>query len=116
VSNILYNSAYDLKKALEQSKEYIQLKKLYDDVQHDESAKNIFHNFRSTQLNLHEKQVTGIEITEEEIIHAEKCVQLVQQNGKIAALLKAEESMNMLLQRITSIILEPLDELYKKSE
>ena len=59
--------------------EYSRLRGLYDQVNADESAKRMFDNFRNVQLQLQQKQMSGEEITQEEVEQAQKTVALVQQ-------------------------------------
>ncbi len=67
-----YDAAYDLEKAIRESEEYTRLKGLYDEVNADESAKRMFENFRDVQLKLQQKQMSGEEITQEEVEQAQK--------------------------------------------
>ena len=54
------------------SDEYSRLRGLYDQVNADESAKRMFDNFRNVQLQLQQKQMSGEEITQEEVEQAQK--------------------------------------------
>ncbi|MBE3570279.1 MAG: YlbF family regulator [Bacillales bacterium] len=108
----LYDNARVLEKALRQSEEYVKLKKLFYAVNNDESARNLFANFRDIQLRLQEKQMMGQKISEEEVVQAQKAAALVQQNGKIAQLMDAEQRMSMVINELNNIIMKPLDELY----
>ncbi|WP_243385853.1 YlbF family regulator [Bacillus kexueae] len=108
----LYDVAYKLEEALRESEEYKTLKKLYDEVENDESAKRMFENFRDIQLKLQQKQMNGEEITQEEVEQAQKSVQLVQQHEKIAKLMESEQRMSMAIQDLNKIIMKPLEELY----
>lgn len=72
----LYDVAYDLEKALRHSEEYSALRNLYDEVNGDESSKRMFENFRDIQVNLQQKQMTGQEITQEEVEQAQKRLHL----------------------------------------
>lgn len=108
----LYDVAYQLEQALRESDEFKALKKLYDEVEADESARRMFENFRDIQLRLQQKQMNGEEITEEEIVQAQKSVQLVQQHEKIAKLMETEQRMSMAIQDLNKIIMKPLEELY----
>ncbi|MDQ0162976.1 YlbF family regulator [Bacillus alveayuensis] len=108
----LFDVAYDLEKALRNSDDFKNLKKLYDDVEADESAKRMFENFRQIQLRLQQKQMNGEEITQEEVEQAQKSVQLVQQHEKIAKLMEAEQRMSMVINDLNKIIMKPLEELY----
>lgn len=108
----LYENARGLEKALRQSDEYMNLKKLFYAVNNDESARNLFENFRNIQMRLQEKQMMGQNISEEEVIQAQKAAALVQQNGKIAQLMDAEQRMSTVISELNKIIMKPLDELY----
>jgi len=108
----LYESARGLEKALRQSDEYVTLKKLFHEVNSDESAKNIFENFRDIQMRLQEKQMMGYDISNEEVVQAQKAAALAQQNVKIAQLMDAEQRMSMMINELNKIIMKPLDELY----
>lgn len=111
-----YDSAYDLEKAIRNSTEYTELKQLYDEVNSDPSAKTMFENFRNIQLQLQEKQMTGQEITQEEVEQAQKTVALVQQNESISKLMEAEQRMSMVIAELNQIIMKPLEELYGNPE
>ncbi|WP_210364680.1 YlbF family regulator [Bacillus sp. REN3] len=108
----LYDSAYDLEKAIRNSSEYSNLKKMYDEVNNDESARRMFENFRNIQMQLQEKQMMGQEITQEEVEQAQKTVALVQQHEMVSKLMEAEQRMSMVIAEMNQIIMKPLEELY----
>ncbi|MFS0782990.1 YlbF family regulator [Bacillus sp. 1P06AnD] len=108
----IYDLAYDLEKGIRGSNEYVELKKYLDAVNQDESAKKMFDNFRMLQLQLQQKQMAGQEITQEEVDHAQKTLQLVQQHETIAKLMDAEQRMSMLIGEMNKIIMKPLEDLY----
>lgn len=108
----LHDSAYELERTIRNSDEYKTLKKLFDEVNADESTKRMFENFRNIQFQLQQKQMMGQEITQEEVAQAQKVVALVQQNGKISKLMEAEQRMSMIVAELNQIFLKPLEELY----
>lgn len=108
----LHDAAYELEKAIRSSNEYVNLKRIYDEVNSDPSAKQMFHNFRNLQLELQQKQMMGQEISQEEVEQAQKTVALVQQHEKIAQLMEAEQRMSMIIGELNQIIMKPLEELY----
>jgi cell fate (sporulation/competence/biofilm development) regulator YlbF (YheA/YmcA/DUF963 family) len=112
MSNNLYDVAYNLEKALRESDDFKELKRLYEEVNADESASKMFESFRNIQLNLQQKQMSGEEITQEEIEQAQKSVQLVQQHEKIAQLMAAEQRLSMIVTELNKIIMKPLEEMY----
>ena len=111
MSNI-YDAAYQMEQAIRTSNEYMELKRLYDVVNADPSAKGMFENFRNLQMQLQQKQMMGQEITPEEIQQAQKTVQLVQQHPTIAKLMDAEQRMSVVIADLNKIIMKPLEELY----
>jgi cell fate (sporulation/competence/biofilm development) regulator YlbF (YheA/YmcA/DUF963 family) len=112
MSNNLYDVAYNLEKALRESDDFKELKRLYEEVNADESASKMFESFRNIQLSLQQKQMSGEEITQEEIEQAQKSVQLVQQHEKISQLMAAEQRLSMVVTELNKIIMKPLEEMY----
>lgn len=108
----LYDSAYELEKAVKQSEEYNLLKQAYDEVNADASTKEMFEKFRNIQMQLQQKQMMGQDISQEEVEEAQQTVALVQQNEKISKLMEAEQRMGMIIAEMNKIIMKPLEELY----
>ncbi|WP_188456587.1 YlbF family regulator [Virgibacillus oceani] len=108
----IYDSAYDLEKAIRESDEFKSLKEAYDAVMSDDSASQMFDNFRNTQMELQEKQMQGQEITEEEVEKARQVVELVQQHKDISKLMEQEQRLNLVINDVSRIITKPLEELY----
>ncbi|MDL4842739.1 YlbF family regulator [Aquibacillus rhizosphaerae] len=112
----IYDSAYDLEKAIRSSEEFQDLKQAYDKVMSDESASKMFEDFRNTQIELQQKQMQGQEITEEEVEKAKNVVELVQQHEDISKLMEQEQRLNVLINDVSQIITKPLEELYGTPE
>lgn len=110
----LYDAAYELEKGIRQSDEYKQLTQVYNEVNADVTAKQMFDNFRQVQINLQQKQMMGQEISPEEVQQAQKTAALVQQNSKISRLMEAEQRMSMVIAELNQVIMKPLEELYGK--
>jgi len=108
----VYDLAYDLEKGLRNSDEYKELQKQIEAVNQDEIAKKMFENFREVQLKLQQKQMMGQELTPEELEHAQKLSQVVQQNQTIQQLLAAEQRMSTLFAELNQIIMKPLEDIY----
>ncbi|SIS47330.1 YlbF family regulator [Salimicrobium flavidum] len=115
MSNI-YDYAYDLEKALRNSEEFTALKDAYDKVMSDESSKQMFEDFRQTQMTLQQKQMQGEEISEEEVEKAQSVVQLVQQHPDISKLMEEEQRLNTVINDVSQIITKPLEDLYGTPE
>lgn len=111
MSNI-YDHAYNLEKAIRESSEFQRLKTAYEAVMNDPESRQMFESFRDTQLSLQEKQMQGLEISEEEVERARNVVELVQGNETIAKLMEEEQQLNVIIGDISSIITKPLEEVY----
>ncbi|CAG9622564.1 YlbF family regulator [Sutcliffiella rhizosphaerae] len=116
MANNVYDIAYHLEAAVKESGEFKNLQGLYKEVFAEESTKRMFENFRNIQLELQQKQMNGIEISQEEVERAQQTVALVQQNESIAKLMEAEQRMSMMVSELNKIIMKPLEELYSNVE
>ena len=108
----IQDSANELGNAIQNSEEYQILKKLYNEVNVDPQAKDLFGKFRTMQVEMQQKQMMGQEIGQEEIAQAQIIVADVQKNEKIAKLMEAEEKMNNIIMQVNQIVLKPIEELY----
>src|SRR5699024_8559304 len=108
----MYDTAYELQTAIQESEDFQALKEAFEKVMGDESSKQMFDNFRDTQLALQEKQMQGQDITEEEVEKARKVVELVQQNPDLSALMEKEQRLNTAINDLSQIITKPLEDLY----
>lgn len=112
----MYDSAYELEKAIRESDEFHKLKEAYDVVMNDPSAKQMFENFRDTQMELQQKQMDGEDISEEEVEKARNVVEHVQQHEDISKLMEEEQQLNQVINEISQIITKPLEELYGSTD
>ncbi len=110
----LYDAAYALETAIRQSDEYLQLKNIYNEVNADPAAKQMFDQFRQIQMNLQQKQMMGQNISEADVQQAQTTAAQVQQNEKISRLMQAEQRMSMVIGELNQVIMKPLEELYGK--
>jgi len=108
----LNNSANALETAIRESNEFLTLQKAYADVNSDAQAKQMFDQFRTIQMNLQQKQMTGQNITDQEVQQAQETAVNVQQNEKIFRLMQAEQQMSQIIGEINQILMKPINELY----
>lgn len=111
MSNI-YDKAQELKKVFAQSEEFLTLQSLHNQIESDEIARKMLENFRNLQLDLQQKQMQGIQITEEEAQKAQQQFELVQQHELISKLMEAEQRLSVIIGDINKIITEPLEAIY----
>ncbi|QHE51325.1 YlbF family regulator [Pontibacillus sp. HMF3514] len=112
----IYDQANELERAIRESEEFQGLKQAYEAVMADENAKQMFDNFRNTQIELQQKQMQGQEISEEEVEEARKVVETVQQHPQISKLMEEEQRLNTVINDVSKIITKPLEELYGADE
>lgn len=111
MSNI-YDTANQLERDLRELQEFKTVKESFEAIYADETAKALFDEFRTVNIELQQKQFSGQEITEEDIQKAQELGQKVSENENIKALMEAEQRLNTIMQDINRIITNPLQELY----
>lgn len=111
----IHDSAHALEKDIRNSEEFRALETVFAKVMNDPTSKEMFETFRDTQLELQEKQMQGVDISEEEIESARKVVEAVQEHEDISQLMEAEQQLNVVINDISRIITKPLEELYGDS-
>ena len=108
----LYDHANQLEQALRESDEYQAIQNAYAKVKENQESKDLFDEFRETQLNFQQKQMQGEEIGEEELQKAQEQAQKIENDSNISELMAAEQNMSQIFQEINQIIVKPLDEIY----
>jgi len=108
----LYDHANQLEQALRESDEYQVIQNAYAKVKENQESKDLFDEFRETQLNFQQKQMQGEEIGEEELQKAQEQAQKIENDSNISELMAAEQNMSQVFQEINQIIVKPLDEIY----
>ena len=108
----LYDHANQLEQALRESDEYQAIQNAYAKVKENQESKDLFDEFRETQLSVQQKQMQGEEIGEEELQKAQEQAQKIENDSNISELMAAEQNMSQVFQEINQIIVKPLDEIY----
>lgn len=108
----LYDHANQLEQALRESDEYQAIQNAYAKVKENQKSKDLFDEFRETQLSFQQKQMQGEEIGEEELQKAQEQAQKIENDSNISELMAAEQNMSQVFQEINQIIVKPLDEIY----
>lgn len=115
MSNI-YDIANELGRSIKESDEFKLLKQLHEEIEKDPAANQMLENFRRMQMELQQKQMQGMQITEEEAQKAQQLFELVQQQPIISKMMEAEQRLSVIITDINRIITEPLEELYGNPE
>lgn len=108
---MVYDKVYELQRAVRESEEYQNLKRLQQKVNEDPNAKKMLDDFRKQSLELQSRQIQGESISQEEVEKMNKLYETIQLHSDIKQLLDAERSMAVLIEDINRIIAEPLKEI-----
>lgn len=108
----LYDHANQLEQALRESDEYQAIQNAYAKVKENQESKDLFDEFRETQLSFQQKQMQGEDIPEEDLQKAQEQAQAIEKDENISELMNAEQKMSQVFQEINQIIVKPLDEIY----
>ncbi|MCL6548081.1 MAG: YlbF family regulator [Alicyclobacillus sp.] len=106
-----YDKAYELAKSLRESEAYRQLQSARERVQADASTLNMLQDFRSRQLALQAKQLSGQTVTDEERSTLERLAEVVGMNQDVRAYLEAERYFTRVWMDIEKIVAEVADEV-----
>ncbi|MDT3918108.1 YlbF family regulator, partial [Staphylococcus saprophyticus] len=94
----LYDHANQLEQALRESDEYQAIQNAYAKVKENQESKDLFDEFRETQLSFQQKQMQGEEIGEEELQKAQEQAQKIENDSNISELMAAEQNMSQVFQ------------------
>lgn len=109
----IYDDINKLEATFRQTEEFANVKAAVQLVKEDEGALALFQSFRKIQMSLQEKQMTGEEISGEELEYAQKTAQLAQGNEKIFAMLQAEMTLSQMIEEVNRVLIKPIQELYE---
>jgi len=109
----IYDIAYSLQNAFKEQPEFKNLQSLYSQVLADPSAKPLFMEFQNFQKTMQQKMYQGEPVTPEENAKGQEIVARVSQNPLIANLMQTEQRLNLVIQDVNKIVMNPLEEFYK---
>ncbi|PEJ60726.1 hypothetical protein CN692_01150 [Bacillus sp. AFS002410] len=109
----IYDIAYSLQNAFKEQPEFKNLQALYSQVLADPTAKPLFMEFQNFQKTMQQKMYQGEAVTPEENAKGQEIVAKVSQNPLIANLMQTEQRLNLVIQDVNKIVMNPLEEFYK---
>lgn len=109
----LYDTANQLERELRQSAEFLAVKEAFEQVQQQEVAKKLFEEFRDVNVALQKKQLSGQEVTDEDVEKVQELYEKASQNELIKTLTEAEQRLNIIMQDINRILTASLHEVYQ---
>lgn len=109
----IYDDINRLETSFRKTNEYAAVQQAVAEVKSDEQALALFKSFRDLQMTLQQKQMSGEEISGEELEYAQKTAQLAQANPKIEKMLQAEMGLSGLIEEVNRVLMKPVQSLYE---
>jgi cell fate (sporulation/competence/biofilm development) regulator YlbF (YheA/YmcA/DUF963 family) len=104
----IYDKAYDLARALQESDELKELTQLNEQIQADPDSKRMLDDFRQRQVELQQKMMSGEMPAKEEMDKLEKLYEVISLNPSLRRLFEAERRLGVIMEDVQRIISEPL--------
>ncbi len=111
-----YDKAHELASVIEQDENYIKVKDLSEKVMTNKDHMMLIDTFRRKQYEIHQKQMQGIQLEQDELEEANKLYESLSKYPKIMELLQAEEKLSILFSDINRILTASLEKIYKKED
>lgn len=112
----IYDSANQIEREIRQMDEFIALKEAFDAMKKEEESFNLFQSFQELQMELQQKQMQGLELSEEDVLQAQEMAAKVQEAEVIQDLMQKEQTFSMIVNDLNRIIMKPVQELYQMGE
>lgn len=108
----IYDSANQIEKEIRELPEFIALKEAFGAVKASETDFELFKKFQNLQVELQEKQMQGLDFTDEDAASAQTLAEEVQKSELINDLMAKEQTFSTIVNDLNRIIMTPIQELY----
>lgn len=105
----VYDKAHQLAHAMKNNDAYQQLKRLHDKIVCSPEKKALLDEFESIQKRLHQKEVSGREITEHDKRELQKSFTRLNKDELIKEYFEVELQVNQMMADIYKILSEAID-------
>ncbi|GKQ42486.1 UPF0342 protein [Companilactobacillus sp. RD055328] len=109
----IYDTANQMASDLEKTEEVIALKDVFGRLKADTEAYGVFDKVQNLQMELQQKQMSGAEITQEDIEKMQEFTTQFEQFPVINELMEAEKKVNDLINELNQIITKPIATIYQ---
>ena len=113
MSTNIYDSANQIEREIRQLPEFLALKEAFELVKQNEETFELFKQFQEMQMNFHQKQMEGLEISEEDVTQAQEIAEKVQASLLISDLMTKEQAFSIVVNDLNRIIMKPVQEIYE---
>lgn len=110
----IYDTANQLEREVRELPEFAALTAAFEKLQEDGNAYKAFTDFQDVQKELHEKQMSGEDFTEEDMERAQATAMKAQEEPLINELMMKEQAFSMIVNDLNRIIMKPVQDLYER--
>ena len=108
----IYDTANQMEQDLKQTQQYQELKAAYEALKADEISYACFKELQDLQGQLQQKQMQG-NITEEDFKELQEAGAKAKDFETLQTLMLKEQALSMLMDEVSKIIFQPVQELYQ---
>lgn len=108
----IYDSANQIEKEIRELPEFLALKEAFAAVKADQPTFDLFKEFQALQMELQQKQMQGLEFSEEDAKTAQELAEKVQESALINELMTKEQGFSVIVNDLNRVIMKPIQELY----
>lgn len=109
----IYDTANQMASDLEKTEQVIALKDVFTRLKADTAAYEVFDKVQNLQMELQQKQMTGQEITQEDIDSMKGFTDQFEKFPVINELMETEKKVNDLINELNQVITKPIATIYQ---
>ena len=109
----LYDTANQLEREIREDAAVQALSASFKRLKENEEAYGLFKEFQTFQQELHQKMMSGEELSDDDAQQAQALAEKVQTEEIISDLMKHEQAFSLVVNDLNRIIMNPLRELYE---
>ncbi|MBA1434587.1 hypothetical protein EQ827_04900 [Lactobacillus bombi] len=109
----VYDTANRLESELRQTPEVMGLQSAFSQMKADAMAYSLFQKMEKLQADFQQKQVSGQEISDEEIKNLQTISGQLTKFDSVQRLMEQERKVNAMMEELNKIISKPLAEIYQ---
>ena len=112
----IYDSANQIEREIREMDEFKTLQAAFEAMKAETESFELFKQFQELQIDLQQKQMQGIEFSEEDAKQAQEMAMKVQETAVIQELMQKEQAFSMIINDLNRIIMKRVEELYNRGE
>ncbi len=104
----IHDKAYELAAAIKESDEWKAIQEAQKILQKDKKIEEMYVALRTKQMELQQKQLAGIEVSEAEITGWQKQFEITMMHTDVKKLMEAENRLSVILEDVQKILFEAI--------